>query len=311
MAGFLLPMSFEYVVINATQRKGGLMNDVDDLRRDVSLVETASFYGVELQKNGLEYEGLCPFHVEDTPSFTIFSGKDHIWRFHCFGCGERGDVLDFVKKIQSVDLPGAITLLKGGEAGPNVRPVKIEARDIYAGIKLLTPQKGIAVGQRVSIWNPKRGKFGSFAPSMVFPYYKADGSALGYVLRHDLPNGEKETPMVCWVELPDGKECWSRFPFPKPRPLYGAKNLHDGQVIVVEGEKCRDAMNKNGWSRAVSWPGGTHGVKHTDWMPLANRSVVICPDADRPGKETAKNIADTLLKMGCAVKILDISERLE
>lgn len=283
------------------------MNDVERLRRDVSLVDTAASYGVKLQKSGVEWEGCCPFHSEDTPSFTIYPGRDDsIWRFWCFGCGERGDVLDFVQKIKGVGLPEAIKILGGEKAGPNIKPKVIEPRDPYKGIKLLTPDSAIEVGKRISIYNPKRENTGAFAPSMVFPYFRKNGDPLGYVLRHDLRGGDKETPMVCWVELPNGDHCWSRFPFPKPRPLYGLEKLRDGQVIVVEGEKCADALRRASGRVVVSWAGGTHGVAHADWSPLAGRSVVIWPDADDPGVKTGHEIARLLTGLDCSVKLLDV-----
>ncbi|TKB30721.1 MAG: hypothetical protein E5W81_32455, partial [Mesorhizobium sp.] len=126
--------------------------------------------------------------------FTIFKGKDHVQRFQCFGCGERGDVLDFVQGIKGVDLKEAISILGGGKAGPNIAPRKVEARDVYAGILPLFPEdedKKIVAGRKVTLYNPKRAgterEWGSFVPSMVFPYYRATGTLLGYVLRHDLP----------------------------------------------------------------------------------------------------------------------------
>jgi len=288
------------------------LSDVERLRRDVSLPDTAASFGVKLQKDGREFIGCCPFHSEDTPSFTIFVGNDHVERFHCFGCGERGDVLDFVQKIKGVGLREAINILGGASAGPNVAPRRIEARDIYAGIEPVEPPSDpIVKGRRVKLYNPKRkgdpSEWGGFAPSLVFPYHHADGSLFGYVLRHDLGGGDKETPMVMWVRLPDGRECWSRFPFPKPRPLYGLDRLGDArQVIVVEGEKCREALAAETGRTVVSWAGGTQGVKHTDWTPLAGRNVVIWPDADGPGLGTADEIAALLIALGCTVRVMDV-----
>lgn len=288
-------------------------SDIELLRRKVSLARTAEAYGVGLREDGDEFVALCPFHAEDTPSFTIFTGKDHVERFQCFGCGAHGDVFDFVQGIKGVDLPEAIGILGGAKAGPNIKPRKVEARDIYAGITPLAPKGEIAAGRRLTLYNPKRAgtdmEWGAFAPSMVFPYRRQDGSLIGYVLRHELPGGRKETPMVMWVRLADGKECWSRFPFPKPRLLYRLDKLRDGQVIVVEGEKCCDALAARSGRNVVTWPGGTYGVSHTDWSPLAGRSVVIWPDADAPGVKTAEEIAAGLCRLDCTVKIMDVQGR--
>jgi predicted P-loop ATPase len=283
-----------------------------DAARQASLSETASRYGVDLSVDGDEFVACCPFHSEDTPSFTIFTGRDHVQRFHCFGCDAKGDVLDFVQGIKGVDLKSAIAILGGREAGPNVAPKKIEkARDIYKGIVPLQPPAELSAGKRVKLYNPKRAgddrEWGSFSPSMVFPYHRPDGSLLGYVLRHDLPSGKKETPMVMFCRLPDGRETWSRYPFPKPRPLYGHEEIGDAkQVIVVEGEKARDKLRRTTGRAVVSWPGGTQGVKHCDWSPLARKNVVIWADADGPGIATANAIGAVLAGLGATVRVLAI-----
>ncbi len=290
-----------------------MATDVERLRREVSLSGVAAQFGLKLEADGHEYVACCPFHSEDTPSFTIFTGKDSIQRFHCFGCGERGDVFDFVQSVKGVDLKEAIKILGGGTTSrPNIQPRKVEVRDIYAGIVPLDPPDDlIEAGKRVRLYNPKRAgsesEWGAFAPSMVFPYRRDDGSLIGYVLRHDLPNGRKETPMVMWVRLPDGKEAWCRYPFPKPRPLYGLDRLGSAKlVIVVEGEKCRDALRRATGRVVVSWPGGTQGVKHCDWSPLAGRNVVVWPDADEPGLSTANEIASIVSGMKSTARLLDI-----
>ena len=70
---------------------------------------------VEMKKSGVNHVGLCPFHREDTPSFFVFKE-----RFKCFGCGEHGDVIDFVQKYNSVDFLEAIKILD----------MKIEKKDM-------------------------------------------------------------------------------------------------------------------------------------------------------------------------------------
>ena len=90
-------------------------------------------------------------------------------------------------------------------------------------------------------------------------------------------------------------------------PLYGLETLGDArQVIVVEGEKCRDALATVTGRAVVSWAGGTQGVKHTDWSPLVSRNVVIWPDADGPGLGTADEIAQILIDLGATVRVMDV-----
>jgi len=63
---------------------------------------------VRLRKAGGTYKGLCPFHQERTPSFTVTPARG---TFKCFGCGEGGDAIAFVEKIEQVDFVGAIEKL--------------------------------------------------------------------------------------------------------------------------------------------------------------------------------------------------------
>src|SRR5262249_48994690 len=78
---------------------------------------------LELRKAGKEYAGCCPFHEDKTPSFSISEEKG---LFHCFSCGESGDVFDFVMKLEGVSFPEACTLL--GVTNRSVRKSPISAR---------------------------------------------------------------------------------------------------------------------------------------------------------------------------------------
>lgn len=63
---------------------------------------------VDLKRSGTRFLGLCPFHGEKTPSFSVHSGQQF---FHCFGCGESGDVFSFMMKYHSLDFPDAVKTL--------------------------------------------------------------------------------------------------------------------------------------------------------------------------------------------------------
>src|SRR5215472_10772729 len=61
---------------------------------------------VKLKKAGAQnYAGLCPFHDEKTPSFSVHATRQF---YHCFGCGVSGDVFNFVQKIENVTFPEAV-----------------------------------------------------------------------------------------------------------------------------------------------------------------------------------------------------------
>lgn len=82
-------------------------NIVDKIKEEVDIVELISSY-VQLKKTGINYVGLCPFHSEKTPSFTVSPNKK---LYHCFGCGEGGDVIGFIMKKENLDFIGAVKFI--------------------------------------------------------------------------------------------------------------------------------------------------------------------------------------------------------
>jgi DNA primase len=77
------------------------------IRDRISIVEVVSAY-VSLKRTGRNHTGLCPFHSEKTPSFTV---SDERGLYHCFGCGESGSVFTFVMKIERLEFLDAVTQL--------------------------------------------------------------------------------------------------------------------------------------------------------------------------------------------------------
>lgn len=87
--------------------------DSADIRDEiVRAVPVESYIGkyVKLKKTGKSYSGLCPFHQEKSPSFTVTPEKG---LYHCFGCGKGGDLFRFVMDYESVSFPEALAILAG------------------------------------------------------------------------------------------------------------------------------------------------------------------------------------------------------
>lgn len=82
---------------------------IDEVRRRADIVEVVSSY-MPLKKAGANYRALCPFHQEKSPSFNVNPQRQI---FHCFGCGEGGNVITFVMKREGLAFPEAVKSLAG------------------------------------------------------------------------------------------------------------------------------------------------------------------------------------------------------
>lgn len=82
---------------------------IDDLLGRVDVVEVVG-ERVQLKKAGRNYSGLCPFHQEKTPSFTVSADKQF---YHCFGCGANGNALRFLMEYDKLPFPEAVEQLAG------------------------------------------------------------------------------------------------------------------------------------------------------------------------------------------------------
>src|ERR1700687_1770938 len=104
-------------------------NFKETLKQQADIVRIVGDY-VRLRKAGAQnFSGLCPVHPEKTPSFSVHATRQF---YHCFGCGQSGDVFSFVQKIENITFPEAVRLLaqKLGVPMPKVSfSSPAEARD--------------------------------------------------------------------------------------------------------------------------------------------------------------------------------------
>ena len=80
---------------------------IQELKHRSDIVDVVSSY-VSLKKSGRSLMGLCPFHNEKSPSFSVSPENGY---FHCFGCGAGGDVITFIKRIENLDYVDAVKFL--------------------------------------------------------------------------------------------------------------------------------------------------------------------------------------------------------
>lgn len=100
--------------------------DTEDIKRMNSMPDVMSRYGVRINPRGY---CCCPFHNEKTASMKVWSN-----RYHCFGCGEHGDIFSFVMKMDGCDFPTAYQTLGGvyehDEKGRQKARENIRSRDM-------------------------------------------------------------------------------------------------------------------------------------------------------------------------------------
>ncbi len=82
-------------------------DQVQAVKERIDIVDLVNQY-VPLKKSGVNHKGLCPFHREKSPSFMVHEERQV---FKCFGCGESGDALSFIQKMEGLNFPEALHLL--------------------------------------------------------------------------------------------------------------------------------------------------------------------------------------------------------
>ena len=134
-------------------------------------------------------------------------------------------------------------------------------------------------------------------PAGRWAYTDAAGMVCFYHDRYE-PKGERKqfSPVTLW-RLPDGRLQWQFKAPPAPRPLLGLPELaaNPGPVVIVEGEKARDAaVSLFPANPVITWQGGAQAVSKADWSPLASRECWLWPDNDTAGEKAVRDVAAAL-----------------
>ena len=120
---------------------------IQELRSRVNIVELIS-ERTALKRRGRNHVGLCPFHAENTPSFTV-NEERHF--FHCFGCGASGDAFAWVMRLENVSFPEAAELL-AGRAGMTLPTTRRAGGDRGAEARLFEINEEAATYFRRVLW---------------------------------------------------------------------------------------------------------------------------------------------------------------
>lgn len=145
-------------------------------------------------------------------------------------------------------------------------------------------------------------------PAVMWTYRDPDCNVIFHIARFGTPDGKQIRPLSLW-RTSNGRLDWRWKGVPEPRPLYGLDKLvtsPDAPVVVCESEKAADAAASifpN--SVCVTSPGGSQAAEKADWALLADRRVIIWPDADEPGLKYANAVAAILHGQSCDVLVIE------
>ncbi|PZP63893.1 MAG: hypothetical protein DI596_02515 [Azospira oryzae] len=169
--------------------------------------------------------------------------------------------------------------------------------DTQADFGRVLDAAGDLLGRASSAPPPKRAKRKAPPEDDLGPatakwdYLDADGRLIAVVYRYDPPGRKKE--FRPW----DARR--RRMAPPEPRPLYNQPGMKDAaQVVLVEGEKCAQALIDAGICATTAMHGANAPVEKTDWSPLAGKHVLVWPDRDKPGWDYAMAAAQAALAAG-------------
>ena len=136
------------------------------------------------------------------------------------------------------------------------------------------------------------------APTAKWNYEDVEDNLIACVYRYDPPSGKTFRP---W----DVKA--RKHQAPDPRPLYNQKGIAaDSHVVLVEGEKCADALISVGICATTAMHGSKAPIDKTDWSPLQGKNVIVWADNDVPGTEYSQGVASYLSGLAASVMILPL-----
>ena len=203
----------------------------------------------------------------DSLEVVLDGDKAGLWTDRAEGSG--GDVFHLIGAHFGVDVHGDFARV-------------LDLAEDLVGRALTAPPRKAAKKAPIDDLGPATAKW---------DYLDAQGQLIAVVYRYDPPGRKKE--FRPW----DAKR--RKMAPPEPRPLYNQPGIQDAaQVVLVEGEKCAQALIDAGVCATTAMHGANAPVDKTDWTPLAGKAVLIWPDRDKPGWEYAVQAAQAILSAG-------------
>jgi len=190
-----------------------------------------------IKKHGREYHGLCPFHNEKSPSFTVNDDKSF---FHCFGCGAHGDSIEFIRRFERLSYPEAVELL-AREAGIEIAPPSPEesrkvaqAKSLYdvmeAACAWFEKQLLSPAGMLAKDYVEKRGLHAETIRQFRIGYAPEERSALNqYLTKTGFPQAMQAEAGLIFVA--ENGTAYDRF---RGRVMFPIRNV-SGKIVAFGG----------------------------------------------------------------------------
>src|SRR5215472_15812464 len=218
---------------------GGLAETV---KQQADIVRIVGDY-VKLKKSGAQnFTGLCPFHQEKTPSFSV-----HITRqwFHCLGCGVSGDVFTFVQKIENITFPEAVRLVAQKldiKLPKMVYRSPHEAQEARLRGQLIEMHERACRFFEMELWRPEAAHAREYLAGRglkeetIKKFRIGFAPELGFVLRDRLKADfgeelQRASGLFSWKSETDAAAMYSRF---RNRIMFPIANEH-GKIVAFTG----------------------------------------------------------------------------
>ena len=310
--------------------------DIPTLKARHPLGDTVEASGVRLRGRGRVRQGVCPFHDEAEGSFTVYGDSE---RFYCFGCGEGGDVLDFIQRVDCLTLPEAIARLDGSPGlAPRaaVRPAGTGRPKSAAlaprNVALLTAAARF-YARRLRRHSEGREYLASRGVGPVAAARLGLGYAPGSGLREALESdgftaerlrncglfmergSERFAGMVVVPDASGGLVRWlvgravephrtPRFQaLPGPKPVLGMGRLGPAPAWAVVAEGLFDWLALTGWGLPAVAALGTQGMERVASALRGCPRVFLAFDADDAGREATERLLILLGRSAAAVAL--------
>ncbi|HEY5716944.1 MAG TPA: DNA primase, partial [Motiliproteus sp.] len=220
---------------------------IDDLLNRTDIVDIVE-ERVQLKRAGRNYSGLCPFHKEKTPSFSVDPDKQF---YYCFGCGAGGNALGFVMEYERIDFPQAVEMMarRQGLEIPNQQSQQPERERALKGIYQLLEQSDQFYRQQLR-QHPERARAVEYLKRRGLSGQIAQQFGIGYappgwdnLLRHmgDTPEQRKQLDAAGMVIVKaDEQRCYDRF---RDRIMFPIIDMR-GRVIAFGGRVLGDDKPK-------------------------------------------------------------------